>query len=359
MALVSEHAPGGQGWLASASRIYGLRVVVRYGLQRFLRDAALVAYVACLLWVITMVKPDLIDPTHIGTDTSNYYAAGLRLDAGHPLYAQGPGDRPVPVEPPYFTVPLLSPPFIAVVWRGLALLPGAPVMYAWAFGGLVLMSVTVAWMAIRGSALRNLVILLLAPWLALTAWSGNVNCYLVPMLVLTWSASERGHGATSGALIAVATAIKITPIVYLAWILARRDRPALVGFSVAAAVCLGVGLAGAGLGAHLDYLAVIRDTGTVGVTPLSLPGILLSSGLPPGLAPLAIPAYVLLGVLAVVQLRHRPGPAFAAATLASVFAAPSLGYHSLPLLLPAVAPFGQKTTSPVTGSRSGGLAEAA
>jgi hypothetical protein len=343
--------------MASAGRIYGLRVVVRYGMRRFLRDAALVSYAVCLLWVITMVKPDLIDPTHIGTDTSNYYAAGLRLDAGHALYAQGPDDRPVPIEPPYFTVPLLSPPFIAAVWRVLALLPGTPVMYAWWLGGVVLLSATVVWMAIHGSALRNLVILLLAPWLALTAWSGNVNCYLAPMLVGAWFASERGHGASSGALVAIATAIKVTPIVYLAWILARRDRPGTVGFVAAGLGCLVFSLLGAGIGAHLDYLTVIRDTGTVGVTPLSMPGILISSGLPAGLAALAIPAYAVLGVLAVVQLRHRSGPAFAAATLASVFAAPSLGYHSLPLLLPAVAPFPAGTPAPVVASTVGGLPE--
>jgi len=354
VSAVSGSLTRGQALLASAGRVYGVRVVVRYGARRFLRDASLVAYLACLLWVITMAKPDLIDPTHIGTDTSNYYAAGLRLDAGHPLYAQGPGDRPVPIEPPYFTVPLLSPPFIAVVWRVLALLPGGPVMAAWAFGGLLLLSATVVVMAIRGSALRNLVILLLAPWLALTAWSGNVNCYLVPMVVLAWTASQRGHGATSGALIAVATAIKLTPVVYLAWILARRDRPGLIGFAATGAACLAISLVGAGMGAHLDYLSVMRDTGTAGVTPLSLPGILIDAGLPNGLAVLAIPAYVVLGVLAIVQLHRLPGPAFSAATLASTFAAPALGYHSLPLLLPGVAPYPAETSQDVPAETPAG-----
>ena len=52
-----------------------------------------------------------------------YLAAGERLNAGHPLYALSPGDRPLGMQPPYWTVPLLSPPPIAVLFRPLAALP--------------------------------------------------------------------------------------------------------------------------------------------------------------------------------------------------------------------------------------------
>ena len=34
----------------------------------------------------TVQRPDLMHPTAIGTDTSNYYAMGQRLNAGHDLY---------------------------------------------------------------------------------------------------------------------------------------------------------------------------------------------------------------------------------------------------------------------------------
>src|SRR5205823_2822366 len=56
-------------------------------------------------------------------DAYTYLAAGQRLNAGHQLYALSPGDNPVQLNPPYWTVPLLSPPFMAVLWRPLALLP--------------------------------------------------------------------------------------------------------------------------------------------------------------------------------------------------------------------------------------------
>jgi hypothetical protein len=320
-------------------RVYGLRVIVKYGLDRFLRDAVLVAYFASLIWMATVAQPDLLDPTTIGSDTSNYYAAGLRLNAGHPLYVQGPGDRPVPIDPPYFSVPLLSPPLIAVVWRPLALLPGTAVMYAWWLGGFVAMTAATVWMSVHGSVLRNAGMLVIAPWLALTALSGNLNAYLAVMLVVSWWTCARGRSGASGALIAVAAALKVTPLLYLPWILVRRDRAGLGGFIVAAAACALVSLLGAGFDNHLAYLDVVRTTGTVGLTPNSVPGILLGLGAPHGLADLAIPAIVVGGTLAVFVLRRRSGPAFSVATLMSVFATPSLGVHSLSLLLPAVAPY--------------------
>jgi hypothetical protein len=46
-----------------------------------------------------------------------YLAAGERLNAGHQLYALMPGNRPVDIHPPFWTVPLLSPPPIAVLFR--------------------------------------------------------------------------------------------------------------------------------------------------------------------------------------------------------------------------------------------------
>src|SRR5439155_1700663 len=58
-------------------------------------------------------------PAVPGSDAWNYLAAGERLNAGHPLYSISPGDRPIQLLPPYWTVPLLAPPPIAVVWRPL------------------------------------------------------------------------------------------------------------------------------------------------------------------------------------------------------------------------------------------------
>src|SRR2546422_8089527 len=52
---------------------------------------------------------------HFFGDSYTYLAAGERLNASHPLYALSPGDRQVAILPPFWTAPLVSPPFIAVL----------------------------------------------------------------------------------------------------------------------------------------------------------------------------------------------------------------------------------------------------
>ena len=99
-----------------------------------------------------VANPSLLNPTTVGSDTYNYYAAGMRLDIGHSIYTLSPGDLPVPILPPYYTVPLLSPPLAAVIWRPLALLPAAPVMYIWWIGGFLALTSAVIAMVWRGSA---------------------------------------------------------------------------------------------------------------------------------------------------------------------------------------------------------------
>ena len=47
---------------------------------------ALILFLAGELYVTaTIQRPDLMHPTAIGTDSSTYYAAGQRLNAGHTL----------------------------------------------------------------------------------------------------------------------------------------------------------------------------------------------------------------------------------------------------------------------------------
>ena len=61
------------------------------------------------------------------------------LERRAPALCPRPGDRNVPLAPPYWSVPLLAPPPIAVLWRPLALL-GEPAMALWAGAGLVVTS---------------------------------------------------------------------------------------------------------------------------------------------------------------------------------------------------------------------------
>ena len=86
---------GGNGWLV----IFG----------------AIALAVGAGLIVATAVVYYAQAPGYLGGDARTYLAAGERLNAGHPLYALSPGDRPVAISPPWWTVPLVSPPFIAVL----------------------------------------------------------------------------------------------------------------------------------------------------------------------------------------------------------------------------------------------------
>jgi hypothetical protein len=93
-------------------------------------------------------------------DAFTYLAAGERLNAGHMLYALSPGDRPVDLNPPYWTVPLLSPPPIAVLFRAFAALPPDTGAYAWWALQLVALAVSLVMLGRRKPMLTAVAMLL-------------------------------------------------------------------------------------------------------------------------------------------------------------------------------------------------------
>ena len=322
---------------ARAVRLPVIRILARLGAGPVLQAIACVYLVACTISAI-QGRPDLLHPTAIGTDASNYYAAGLRLDAGHPLYARSPGDRDVPLNPPYWTAPLLSPPPVAVAWRVLALLPGDVVMTAWALAGGVLMALASLWLVSRLRARASLAMIAVGLMVALTIWSGNVQTYLDVGLILAWLAHERGRPATAGAIAGIAAALKISPILLLPWFIARRDWRGTVGMVATLAVVGVISLAGAGLQNHLAYLDVVFSTSASGATPQSLPAILAGFGVPGSLARLAPLAAMAAGTVAMWPLRRRPGLAWGVALLAGVYSTPVVHIVGMSILLAALAP---------------------
>src|SRR3954447_7786987 len=95
--------------------------------MRFLISALLIAIAVipalgiAKTYLDQFAKPG--DPVDPFTDAVTYLAAGERLNAAHRLYVMSPGDRAIYFYPPGLTVPLLSPPPIAAIWRPLAALP--------------------------------------------------------------------------------------------------------------------------------------------------------------------------------------------------------------------------------------------
>jgi hypothetical protein len=271
-------------------------------------------------------------------DAFTYLAAGERLNDGHPLYALSPGDRPVELHPPFWTVPLLSPPPIAVLFRPLALLPNDLGPYVWwvlCIASIVL--TTVAMMRAR-PILVGLAVLVLAVPIVYDIGVGNLNSLLLGGIVGAWYMLTRGHDRGAGIVMAGMTALKLTPIVLAWWLITQRRWTALRAFVVAGLGIAVVSVLGAGLPAHLEYLGIVRQTSTTGTSDLSLAGMARFVGVDPAMAAL-LPAIALItGLAAVWLLRERPGPAYAAAILTMLFGSPVVNINWFTVLLAALAP---------------------
>jgi hypothetical protein len=246
-------------------------------------------------------------------DPWNYLAAGERLNAGHPLYALSPGDRPVVIVPPYWTVPLLAPPPIAVFWRPLALL-GESSMLVWGLASLIGVLGSAIFLAQRGALL---VVAIFAADLALTALSGNASALILPMLIGAWVYRDRPW--IVGPLVAVAGAIKLLPLVLILWLVVTGRWKAAVAALTCGAAILVVSLLGAGPDAFAAWFASAK---TAAPSPNSVAAL---TGLPTWLV-------VIVFALPIVLLGRWDRMAFGVAILATAFATPAYYFSAWALL---------------------------
>jgi hypothetical protein len=321
---------------------------------------ALILIIFGELYVTATVQlPGLMHPTDLGTDTSNYYAAGQRLNAGHDLYGPLlPTDRPVPGYPKLYPAPILSPPLSAVIWRPLAAL-GEGSMTIWWAADLALVVALAVWFAVVGRrwTLGGLAVVLALglpiAWvlavryrylgyyspISIAALSGNLNGYLVGLCVLAWWASSRGRPWLAGVAAGLAAMLKLGPFVLVWWLVVRRDWPAVKAFAVTVVVLGIVGLVGAGLDANLAFA---RLTLSAGVSPssLSVAWILHTRlGLDPHLANLGTMVTTIVGLGAVYATRRRARISFLVAILVVIYCSPVVLVGNFALLLAAVAPW--------------------
>lgn len=265
-------------------------------------------------------------------DAPTYLAAGERLNAGHNLYALGPGDRLVLLDPPYWNVPLLSPPPIAVLWRPLALLGNLGMLLWWAacIGSIATVVIV---MSVRAPMLAGPVILVLSVPLAWELGSANVNGLLFPGFVATWLLARSGHDRAAGALVAVMTAVKVWPVLLVVWFVAQGRRSALAGFIGAGIVIAVASVLFAGFDANLRYLGIGT---TIKPSPWSIAGILLGAGIDIPWVGYAIAA---AAAIALFALRRFAGMTYAMAIAAIVVATPALYLNGFALLFTAISPF--------------------
>ena len=325
-----------------------------------LRLVVLALLIGQLFVTAVIQRPDLLHPGAIGSDPSNYFAAAQRLNAGHSLYgALQPGDRLVPGYPETFPAPLLSPPLIAVVWRPLAILPGGLSMALWWLGSLGLITGLVVAFAFLGRT-RDLIVLVAVlvlglplaligtgryPYLgfnspvSFASLSGNVNAYLAVLFALTWWASSRDRPWLAGSAAALATALKLGPVVLLWWFVTQRSWRSVRAFVVAGVALAAAGVVFAGLQSNLDYVHLALG-GDIRPAALSVTGMLQRLlRVPPEVARYGSIVAVVVGLGAVFVLRNHSRAAFAAAIVTTIYSTPVVLSGNFALLLALAAPW--------------------
>jgi hypothetical protein len=271
-------------------------------------------------------------------DSFTYLAAGERLNAGHMLYALSPGDRPVGFEPPFFTVPLLSPPPIAVLFRPLAALPMEIGVYIWWIATIVVLAAVILWMLRERPIVAGLAVLALSIPIVYQIGVGNLNGLIVAGIVGGWYLLTRRRDLAAGAVFALMTAFKVTPGIFLWWLITQRRWDAFKAFVVTGLVVLAISVLGAGVQAHLEYLGIARQTAAAGTTYLSLAGAARYLGVPVEVANLLPTVSIMLGVAAVWLLRARPGAAYGAAIVTMIAGSPVVQITWFTILLGVLAP---------------------
>jgi hypothetical protein len=328
----------GQPIHARGSNLFGWRVIARLGPLRVLRILTAVYLLAQVARIVLVDAPYLLDPMHPQSDVWTYFAAGQRLRDGHELYALQPGDLSVYLAPPYVTAPLLSPPLIGVIFRPLAtFLDPWVATHAWLWLSWLVFAVTIAILIRRGSAVLLGALLVMAPAVALTGVSGNLNALLVPLLVAAWWLADRGKPAGTGAAIALAAALKVTPGFLIVWLVARRAWGGIAAFALVFGALALVSIVVAGPANTFAYLDVVRYTSSAGVSGWSLPATLQGLGLDLPATDVLV-GVAGLGAVVVFALRRRPGLAWAVANVVSVVANPVLHLVAASLLVPGLAP---------------------
>jgi glycosyl transferase family 87 len=299
------------------------------GADRRRRTTLIVTFLLILIAVIPAIgaartyltdfsRPgDAVDPF---TDALTYLAAGERLNSGHHLYSMGPGDRQIYLYPPGLTVPLLSPPPIAAIWRPLAALPFG--FSLWVLACWIALLGTIAYLVIRVGWPVVVLCLLLAPQIGEQLAVANMTAMFPAAFVLAWRWRQR---PATGVMVGVLAVLKIIPGTLLGWYLGHRPR-AFVWAVVAGA---GLSLASLVLVGPSEFFDYVRVLGVGGASPSSIG----SSFAMPWLNM----AILVVGAIAAALIRNEAF-AFTVAVTAAVAGNPALYGASLVPLLALFAP---------------------
>ncbi len=275
--------------------------------------------VAVLLLAQAVVLALWPDAHLLMIDLQVYRAGGEHVLAGVPLYDGGV----------LLDLPFVYPPFAAVVFVPLTVLPLPVLKFAWTAAGVAL----VVFVVRRSAALIGMradpavVALLVAVLLALdpirtTFYLGQINVVLLAVVL----ADVTGRpGRWRGVGVGLAAAVKLTPLVFVVYLmLTGRMRAAVTALATfAAAVGVGFLVAPAdsvtywleGTFAAADRISPVASTANH-----SLAGLLARAGAPEWIG-LAATAVVAAAGLAVAVLAHRRGETLLGVTVCGLLSA--------------------------------------
>ena len=169
--------------------------------------------------------------------------------------------------------------------------------------------------------------------------AANVNSFVLLGLILIWMAWVQRRDVASGAICrSLLAAVKLTPMIAVWWLLVTGRPKAFAVAMLGILALFLVGLVGAGVQAHLDYLAMLRDPASMGIYPESLAGFLWSWGVPEDWARVTPWVTAAGGVIVVWLLRRHPGWSYAAAVLTMIFGSPAVSTTWFILLYALIAP---------------------
>jgi hypothetical protein len=230
-----------------------------------------------------------------------------------------------------------SPPLLAVVFRAVVLLPGSA-MYLW-WGAVVSCEIAALIALVRRVPLiTSLAMIALGLPIGMAMWQGNVDCVVMPGLVLTWYWLVQGHDLRAALLIGLLASLKLTPLAFVWWLLVMRRRRATgvaLGCGVALAVVAMIGSAPQIFG---DFVGLTNGNMTTPSSAVGSSGFAYALGLPP-LAVTWLPRLVLIGgVTAMWCCRRQPGVAWAIGPVMMWLGSPVASVHTPALLLVALAP---------------------
>lgn len=256
-----------------------------------------------------------------------YMPFGQQLDVGasylyHPAFL-------------LFIAPLtrLDTLLAALVWTGI---------------GVLLLALT--WRLLRGRvALRReagwflLALLIVSTGLAESLWMGQVNALVVFLITLSVLQSDT-RPRLAGVALAIAIVSKTTPVIFIAFFLARRQWSVVLWAMIGAAVLTVAAIIAFGWPIMAQFLTVAVDLGS-GSAPdkgVSLAVLLAKLGLPFGLmvwVQRGLAAALILLALVALWRGRPPLLAFAAMLTGMVIVSPLLWGHHLVLAFSAIVIF--------------------